>query len=136
MSVREGLRRPDPDDMTPEERSARVVKLLARAVYRRICEEREKGEAGVPGSTVQSEPEAVPDICPPRTGRIPFGQSGLDGKRVVNPEEQAWILRVRRWAEEGLSSEAIAKQLNKEDRTSRRAGKWSRVAVWRILKGK
>lgn len=53
---------------------------------------------------------------------------------MKNPTEEYWIAQIRRLSAEGLSSEEIARQLNQEDQMSRRAGRWSRTAVWRILR--
>lgn len=128
----------DPDEMTPEQRFERIAEIFADAVIRLAVEEcqREKGEIAAPVTPESSQPQTVLDPCTARTGRIPFGQSGLDGRRVINPEEQAWILRIRQLAVEGCSAGVIADNLNKEDCKSRRAGKWSKVAVWRILKAR
>ena len=53
---------------------------------------------------------------------------------VENEIEMFLIRRIQELAEQGHSTEKIARQLNQEDHVSKRAGKWSRTAVWRILK--
>ncbi len=58
---------------------------------------------------------------------------GAEG-RETNEDEMRWIKRIWELKAQGLSSEKIAQQLNREDQTSKRAGKWSRPTVWRILK--
>ena len=45
----------------------------------------------------------------------------------------AWIRRIQELARQKYSTEKIAQFLNKEDHETKRAGKWSRTAVWRIL---
>ena len=67
-------------------------------------------------------------------GRVPFGfQQNLYGRAIYEPEIK-WLQRIHELATQKLSTEKIARLLNKEDLTSKRAGKWSRTAVWRILK--
>jgi len=137
------------DEMTPDERFRRVVEILTRASVRLLEKQRaeaaarEKGEPVVPGNAL-TEPEerkvldfTSPEVYEPepRRGRIPFGQR-RDGPRIKeNDIEVSLIKDIRRLAAEGLSSEQIAQRLNQEDKVSKRAGKWSRTAVWRILKG-
>lgn len=113
-----------PEDMAPMDRLSRVVELLASAVLRLI----EKP----PTTSDDPAPGPVPPGFGPR-GRVPFGkQWELEGWKD-DPREAVWIGRILAWAKEGLSSEKIARKLNAEDRETRRASKWSRTAVWRIL---
>ena len=121
----------DPEDMTPEERLERVVELLATAVVRLIGEER-KEETRPSTLASPSQPEIA--HAPPTKGRVPFGQEIGGMGRIFNEAEVRWIKRIRELAAQGCSSEKIAKQLNLEDHESKRSGKWSRTAVWRILK--
>jgi hypothetical protein len=70
----------------------------------------------------------------PPQGRIPFGfQQNPYGRAIYEPEIK-WLERIHKLASQKLSTEKIARLLKKEDLTSKRAGKWSRTAVWRILK--
>jgi len=121
----------DPDDMTPEERLDRIVEILAEASIRLINEQQR--EAAEPaGPHIPDTPASA--ICPMKLGRLPFGQKKFDGGRVESPDEAALVKRICELAREGLSTDAIAKWLNQEDKTSKRSGKWSKVAVWRILR--
>ncbi|MBI2069119.1 MAG: recombinase family protein [Elusimicrobia bacterium] len=121
----------DPEDMTPEERLERVIELLATAVARMIRGEG-KEETKPPTLISPSQPEIA--NAPSAKGRVPFGQEMGKMGRVFNQAELVWIKRIQELAAQGWSSEKIAKQLNKEDHESNRAGRWSRTAVWRILK--
>ncbi len=121
----------DPDDITPEEREERVIELLATAVVRLMGDERkEETKPPILVSPSQSEIAHAPLV----KGRIPFGQETGGMGRVFNETETRWIKRIQELAAQGWSSEKIARQLNLEDHESKRAGKWSRTAVWRILK--
>jgi len=114
-----------PEDMTPAERLTRVVELLAAAALRLIEEP--------PTQVEEAGPHPAPVVFRPR-GRVAFGKRWeLEGWKD-DPIEAAWIGRIVAWAKEGLSSEKIARRLNVEDRETRRAGKWSRPMVWRILR--
>ena len=124
----------DPEDMTADEIYERVVDLLVAGLLRLILEE----EGNKKGPAIDMATEKVEDNfpvlpAPSETklilesivrGRIPFGHGG----------EAFWIKRIQELNGQGFSSEKIAKQLNQEDHESKRAGKWSRTAVWRILK--
>ena len=121
----------DPEDMTPEERTERVVELLATAVVRLILGER-KEETKLPTSASSAQPEIA--HAPPAKGRVPFGQEMSEMGRIFKEAEFRWINRIQQLAAQGRSSEKIARQLNMEDHESKRVGKWSRTAVWRILK--
>jgi hypothetical protein len=44
-----------------------------------------------------------------------------------------WVRRIQELASQKLSTEKIARHLNEEDHETKRAGKWSRTAVWRTL---
>ena len=116
----------DPDIMTSAERLERIIEILVRGGLRLYWE----GEG-----TMLSKPESVKFEMPvPYKGRIPFGQrkAGVNRERVEL--EQAIIKQIRELKTKGYSTEKIAQQLNQEDHASRRSGKWTRVAVWRILK--
>ena len=131
----------DPEDMTLEEQMERIIELLAIALRRSIAEEEDRLKKGV---VLTEKVEDVPSISnvsqdklvleAPSKGRIPFGeQMGGEG-REVNKAEVYWIKRIQELSAQGLSSEKIAQQLNQEDQNSKRAGKWIRPTVWRILK--
>lgn len=109
--------------MTPEERLDEIMDLLARGAVRLALKEKLLGHR-------------VAESLPPDLGRIPFGVRREHGRRFVDLVEAALIERIEKLAAEGLSLAKIAKRLNKEDRASRRAGKWSGAAVWRILRRK
>ena len=112
-----------PDDMTPEERLDEILDIIARGAVRLALEEKLLGH-----------PMLSP--LPTGRGRMPFGVIKEEGRRFVNLVEAALIERIDRLRAEGLSLAKIAKRLNDEDRESRRAGKWSGAAVWRILRRK
>lgn len=142
------------DDMTPEERFERVVEILSQASLRLLRKQQaeaagqspEKPEAAATASeeAIAPDPMETADLesgviegqiaPPPRRGRVPFGQRKCGQDRQINEIELSLIKDIQRLAAEGLSSEQIAQRLNQEDKVSRRAGKWSRTAVWRILK--
>ncbi|HOW27545.1 MAG TPA: recombinase family protein [Elusimicrobiota bacterium] len=109
---------------TPEERLERIVELLAIGVLRLLAEQKEATDP--PVIKQPSEP-------PPQKRRIPFGLEKVDGGRDIDAIEKKWVERIQQIASEGNSSEYIAKALNQEDRETKRVGKWSRTAVWRIL---
>ncbi len=113
----------DPSDMTPEDRLDEIMDLLARGAVRLALKEKLLGHR-------------VAESLPPGRGRIPFGVRREHGQRFVDMVESALVERVEKLAAEGLSLAKIANRLNGEDRASRRAGKWSGAAVWRILKRK
>lgn len=124
----------DPGDLTPAERLERIVELLAKASYLLAVEEMRRDE-----SEIKKDEEPAPIISAPtpmevKSGPVPYGQKQMGLDRVVNEVEAKWIKRIQELSKAGLSTEKIAKRLNDEDRQSRRAGKWSRSAVWRILK--
>lgn len=70
----------------------------------------------------------------PKCGPIPFGQKLGKNGLEIEENETALIKRICELAKQRWSSEKIAKRLNQEDHQTRRAGKWTRTAVWRILK--
>lgn len=112
----------------PEWRMRRLAQLLANASVRLAVDgekpQNELSEEGKPpGLTVEIG-----------QGRMPFGKKRTLFGWVENELEAKWIRRIVELDEEGLSTEKIAKRLNEEDRETRRAGKWSRTAVWRTLK--
>ena len=113
----------DPGDMTPEERLDEIMDLLARGAVRLALKEKLLGHR-------------VAESLPPGRGRIPFGVKREHGQRFTDLVESALIEQVEKLAAEGLSLAKIVKRLNAEDRASRRAGKWSGAAVWRILRRK
>ena len=127
----------DPEEMTPEERLERVVELMATGALRLIREEQDVGRTNSISS--EKSENIIPTTSnipiPPKKGRVPFGERITTAGREVNEVELAWIKRIQELASQGCSSEYIAEKLNEEDHESKRAGKWSRVAVWRILKG-
>jgi len=111
-----------------QELSQRVVELLAAAAVNLVTE----GEKG--NSPISVAPDQPYDFPIVRKGRIPFGQRMSHEGLVENEIEMFLIRRIQELAEQGHSTEKIARQLNQEDHVSKRAGKWSRTAVWRILK--
>jgi hypothetical protein len=141
------------DEMTPEERFRRVVEILSRASIRLLNNQMAEAtgqDAVKSGQAVTASRQvAAPDptekvdlehgvleghLALPQRGRVPFGQKKYGQDRQVNEIELALMKDIQRLAAEGLSSEQIAQWLNQEDKVSKRAGKWSRTAVWRILK--
>ena len=118
----------DPSELTPQERLDRVIELLAKAAYLLAVEEVKVRKAPKTIST------PAPTLFPQRRGPVPFGQRQFGLNRAINEVEMKWIKRILELKKSGLSMEKIVKRLNEEDQESRRAGKWSRSAVWRILK--
>jgi len=119
----------DPNDLTPEERADRVIELLAEAAVR-MADEEKYGIAKPKDAGISDAPTIVVKL---QSGPVPCGQEPLGFERVENEREMKWIKRIQELHEAGLSTEKIAKRLSEEDKESRRAGKWSRSAVWRIL---
>lgn len=119
----------DPDELTPEERLSFIIKLLAKAGVRLALKEKESGEL-----VFKEPPISLDSLLPAESGQIPFGMKSYGLNRVVNKAETKWIKRIQELNESGLSTEKIAKVLNIEDKKSKWAGKWSRTAVWRIMK--
>src|SRR5258708_19672747 len=72
-------------------------------------------------------------MAPPQ-GRVRFGLQQKPYGRAICEAEMRWIERIHELATQGFSTEKIAQLLNKEDRETKRAEKWSRTAVWGILK--
>ncbi len=141
------------DEMTAEERFQRIVGIMSRASLRLL--KKQQAEASGQGidkpvlAATASEEVAEPDpmekvdlahgvfegyFAPPPRGRVPFGQRKCGQDREIHEVEQSLIKDIQRLAAEGLSSEQIARRLNQEDKVSKRAGKWSRTAVWRMLR--
>lgn len=142
------------DEMTPAERFDRVVEILSRASLRLLKKQQAEAACQNPGepeaAATADEQLAEPDstekaewergvlegqlAIPRYKGRVPFGQRKSGHDRQINEIELLLIKDIQRLAAEGLSSEKIARWLNQKDKVSQRAGKWSRTAVWRILK--
>ena len=122
-------RRPSMYDlMAPEERFYRLVELLAIGLTRLVQ------EVNIPPTDKPSLSQTVCEsLRPAAKGRIPFGERQSPVGRTIDLLEEHWIKRIGYLSADGLSSEKIAKLLNQEDRESKRSGKWSRTAVWRIL---
>jgi hypothetical protein len=129
------------DEMTPDERFKRVVEILTKASVRLLEKQRAAAEGAEPTPEPES-PEKQPldftspevPLEPPCRGRVPFGQRKSGEDRKIHEFELSLIRDIQQLAAEGLSSEQIAQWLNQEDKVSKRAGKWSRTAVWRIQK--
>lgn len=68
-------------------------------------------------------------------GIAPFGyRLGKEGPLEVHPEEMPYAKRVFQiFLEEGLGVKLIARRMLKEDRCTRRKGKWARTTVWHML---
>ena len=108
--------------------------LLVAGLLRLIIEEEGNKKAPAVGPATEKVEDTLPALPAPSEtklilesivrGRIPFGHGA----------EAFWIKRIQELNGRRFSSEKIAKQLNQEDHESKRAGKWSRTAVWRILK--
>ena len=119
----------DPDKLTPEERLSLIINLLAKAGVRLALKEKESGKV-----VIKAPPISLASLLPAKSGPVPFGQKAYGINRIIDEAESKWVKRIRELKEAGLSTEKIAKVLNVEDKESKRAGKWSRAAVWRILK--
>ena len=119
----------EPVDMTPGERLDQIVALMSKGVVQSMKPEKANDQVQTKNSNkvLPIEPIPIHKILPeiPRIGRIPFGEI---------KEEAIWINRIIGLNAQSLSSEKIAKTLNREDHSSIRSGKWTRTAVWRILK--
>lgn len=120
----------DPNELTPEERADRVVELLAEAAVK-MADEEKNGIAKPKDAGISGTPTIVVKM---QSGPMPFGQEACGLERVESEKEMKWVKRIQELNKAGLSTERIAKRLNEEDQESRRAGKWSRSAVWRILR--
>ena len=116
--------------ISSEELTRRVVNILASATVRLATEGEKKNEnPNILAATAQ--PGDFPIL--PKRGPIPFGQKpGANGVEI-DENEIALIKRIQELAAQELSSETIAKMLNKEDHQTKRSGRWTRTAVWRIL---
>jgi len=123
--IREYFRCLPSESLTPQERRARLVELLAQACLRQMAEK----DAGV----VASAPPVV-NVAPRWKGPAPFGERDTTNGRIANETEAACINRIRELSAGGHSSQRIAEQLNQEGHRPRFAKRWSRTAVWRILK--
>src|SRR5258708_7638036 len=126
--IRSNFRSFDPSVLTSEEYLLRLSELLNRASERIL---NQKGNDPVPAEE-PSEPLGMRTTAP--QGQIPFGFQQNPYGRAVLDSEMKWLERIFELESQNLSTEKIAQCLNEEDRTSKRAGKWSRTAVWRILK--
>lgn len=117
----------DPDEMTPEERLNEILDILARASVR--LAERERG------LSKDEIAATAPVVYTPyqHKGRIPFGQRKQGAGRSIDKGAESCISRVRELAAAGHSIRDIADQLNREDKRTRYAGRWSRGIVWGIL---
>ena len=141
------------DEMTAEERFNRIVEIMSRASLQLLKKQQAEAAGQNPekpeAAATTDEQAAAPDptetadlergviegqLAPTPRGRVPFGQRKCRQTRQVNEIELSLMKDIQRLAAEGLSSEQIAQRLNQEDKVSKRAGKWSRTAVWRILK--
>jgi hypothetical protein len=83
-------------------------------------------------ASIENDPLGTRTFAP--QGRVPFGFRQNPYGRAVHDPEMKWIEYIHELASQGFSTEKIAFILNKEDRQTKRAGKWSRTAIWRILK--
>ena len=110
------------------ELSQRVVELLATGAFR-LATEGEKTNT----PTLPTPAQAQISPMPIKRGRIPFGEKLSASGLEINENEMTLIKRIQELAKEGWSSAKIAKLLNAEDHVTKRAGKWTRTAVWRIL---
>ncbi len=125
--IRSYYRLIDPRDLTAEERGLRIMEVQAS-----ICE-RMKREKENPAPPPEEKVEKLDTrTCSPQ-GRVPFGFQQNPYGRAAHETEAKWIARIQALASQKFSSEQIARTLNKEDHKTKRAGKWSRTAVWRIL---
>ncbi|MCG3205527.1 MAG: hypothetical protein KCHDKBKB_02249 [Elusimicrobia bacterium] len=120
----------NPDELTPEERMNRIVQLLTEAVLRLIHE----GKVATEKIDEGKSDMLVPFNFPRRCGPVPFGQMAGGWSRTPDEKEAKWIERIKELKKQGLSTEKIAQTLNQEDKETRRSGRWTRTAVWRILK--
>jgi DNA invertase Pin-like site-specific DNA recombinase len=62
-----------------------------------------------------------------------YGKRAVDGALVDDPAEQAVIERMQELKASGLSTRAIAAQLNEEGHRAKRGGVWNHVQVWQVL---
>lgn len=118
----------NPADMTPEERSEQLIKLLARALVR-LCSDEKEGIKALDSKNIRVDPRLIK-----RKGPLPFGTMMTQDGIVANATEMALINRMKQLAEQGISTEKIAGILNEENHRTRRGAKWTRSLVWRILK--
>jgi hypothetical protein len=88
----------------------------------------------LPPSRAVKDCEPLVTRSPATKGRVPFGFQQNPCGRTEHEAEVKWLKRIVELADSGLSGEQITRRNNKEDHESRRAGKWSRTAVWRTLK--
>ena len=118
-------------DHTSEERLNRVIEILADAVFRAVLAE----QTGIAEASTLHRGTSISSIPRlPQKGPVPFGQRIVEEGVEEDPDEKRLIRQIQRLSAKGYSGDKIAKRLNREDKKSRRAGKWSRTAVWRILK--
>ncbi len=71
-----------------------------------------------------------------RVGRwLPYGYDlDADGEHLrENPTEQQTAAMIRQWHETGRSMRAIADDLNGQGVPAKQGGRWSHVAVWRVV---
>jgi hypothetical protein len=125
----------DSDEMTPPERFHRVVKLLASACLKLLNENLQQ-EIQIPTTLKNKEPRPIHSISTihRKPGPIPFGKKMQGLELGSNLVEESCIRRILDLHIKKYSNETIARILNKEDHETKRAGKWTRTAVWRILK--
>ena len=129
----------EPESMSMEEREDRVIKLLATALFRMVTEKINDQSNIVEATKGKQEIDSkisTPPIFPGKSGPVPFGFIAFGLDRVANEAEVKVIRQIYEWADIGISSGKIAQFLNETDKESKRVGKWSRTAVWRILKGR
>lgn len=125
--IRENYRLIDPRNLTPEERGLRIMELHT-SILERMKQEKEN-----PAPPPSEKIERLGTCARSPQGRIPFGFQQNPYGRAVHEGEAKWVQRIEALASQKFSLEKIAQALNKEDHETKRAGKWSRTAVWRIL---
>ncbi|MBI4397278.1 MAG: recombinase family protein [Elusimicrobia bacterium] len=107
----------------------RILSLLVNAVVRT--------------NEMSSDKEKAPSIAPmpsptgvmaniPKKGRLPFGEKKTANGRGIHQRESKWLQKIWELSGSGYSDQEIADWMNSRDQSSRRAGKWCRVAIWRV----
>ncbi len=125
--IRDNYRLTDPKDLTSQERGLRIMELHASIL------ERMKREKENPAPPPSEKVERLGTRTRSPQGRVPFGFQQNPYGRGAHEVEAKWVQRIQELVSQKFSSEQIARTLNKEDHETKRAGKWSRTAVWRIL---
>lgn len=67
-------------------------------------------------------------------GSTPYGYAYLDGQLLIDPKEQIIVRKILKLHQSGISSNAIAKELNSQKIPSRPGKTWLPCAVRRIIK--